>query len=129
MLRGSEAQLGARRQMPPTTLCTPCSADVFPRSAETCLDTHTCFDETCLCCCCGCRHDQSEANGSITVLREVKHCEGSFKTLRSCGAPGDGPAYADADTAGQVFASVAPIGQKLFELHKLTVPLSPKNAV
>ncbi|MEW5316248.1 MAG: hypothetical protein WDW38_007629 [Sanguina aurantia] len=76
-----------------------------------------------------CRHDQSEANGSITVLREVKHCERSFKALCSCGAPGDGPAYADADSAGQVFASVAPIGQKLFELHKLTVPLRPQNAV
>eukprot|EP00955_Chlamydomonas_euryale_P111326 366055-Chlamydomonas_euryale.AAC.23 len=42
--------------------------------------------------------------------------------LRSAGAPGDGPAYACADTASQAFQAVAPIGVKLFRSEKLLLP-------
>ena len=58
---------------------------------------------------------------SGVVLREVKHCEGSFRELRAAGAPDDGPAYADADAASTVFQAVAPTGLKEFRLEKLSL--------
>ena len=37
----------------------------------------------------------------------MKHCEGRFADLRQQGAPDEGPAYADADSASQVRGSAA----------------------
>ncbi|GAX85526.1 hypothetical protein CEUSTIGMA_g12942.t1 [Chlamydomonas eustigma] len=67
-----------------------------------------------------CRHDLPHTKR--TVIKEVKCSEGTFQELRAAGAPDDGPAYADADSASSVFQAVAPIGLKLFKLEKLQVP-------
>ncbi|GLC46833.1 hypothetical protein PLESTM_001931200 [Pleodorina starrii] len=64
-----------------------------------------------------CRHDKPEKR--LEVLQEVKHCEGTFAELRSRGAPDEGPSYADADAASQVFQAVAPVGLKLLQTRKL----------
>ena len=48
-----------------------------------------------------CRHDTPEA--ARVVLRETRHCEGTFAELRAAGAPGEGPAYVDADATAQAF--------------------------
>lgn len=53
-----------------------------------------------------------------SILREVKHVEGTFEELRAAGAPGEGPAYAEADSAGAALAAAAPVGLKLMTLHK-----------
>lgn len=53
------------------------------------------------------------------VLREVKHCEGTFQELRKAGAPPEGSAYGDADTAAQVFVAIAPVGLKHLSLSRL----------
>ena len=65
------------------------------------------------------RHDQPTR--PVAVLREVKHCEGTFKELRAAGAPGEGPSFADADAAAAVFGAVAPIGMRKFELSRREV--------
>ena len=67
-----------------------------------------------------CRTDASQVCPTV-VLREVKHFEGTFAELRAAGAPGEGPAYADADMASQVFQASAPLGLKLFKLQKLVI--------
>lgn len=54
------------------------------------------------------RHDRPDK--AAEVLLEVKHCEGRFAELRQQGAPDEGPSYADADAASQVFQAVAPVG-------------------
>eukprot|EP00798_Chlamydomonas_sp_ICE-L_P029422 gene29422-5770_t len=66
-----------------------------------------------------CWHDQP--GSQVVVLREVKHCEGTFKDLRAAGAPGEGTSYANADAASQIFCAVAPIGLVKFGLSKLEV--------
>lgn len=53
------------------------------------------------------------------MLRETKHHEGRFDELRTRGAPGDGPAWADGDAASQAFGASAPIGNVLLKLEKL----------
>ncbi|KAG1667373.1 hypothetical protein FOA52_001433 [Chlamydomonas sp. UWO 241] len=67
-----------------------------------------------------CRHDTPA--GALTVLRETRHAEGTFETLRAAGAPDSGPAYADADAASQAFQAVAPVGVTLFKTDKLVLP-------
>lgn len=67
-----------------------------------------------------CRHDKLEKR--FEVLQEVKHCEGHFSELRKRGAPDEGPAYADADAASQVFQAVAPVGLTLLQTRKLVLP-------
>ncbi|KXZ43509.1 hypothetical protein GPECTOR_88g452 [Gonium pectorale] len=67
-----------------------------------------------------CRHDRPDKR--LEVLQEVKHCEGSFADLRARGAPDEGPAYADGDAASQVFQAVAPVGLRLLETRRMTLP-------
>jgi type 2A phosphatase activator TIP41 len=67
-----------------------------------------------------CRHDTPA--GALTVLRETKHAEGTFKALRAAGAPDVGPAYADADAASQALQAVAPVGVTAFKTDKLLLP-------
>ncbi|KAG2427198.1 hypothetical protein HXX76_010916 [Chlamydomonas incerta] len=63
-----------------------------------------------------------EAGGG---MEEVRYCEGRFKDLRASGAPDEGPAYQDADSAAQVFQAVAPVGLKQMQLRKLLLPPPP----
>ncbi|KAG2493139.1 hypothetical protein HYH03_008563 [Edaphochlamys debaryana] len=73
-----------------------------------------------------CRHDRPDKR--LEVLQEVKHCEGSFPQLRAKGAPEEGPAYADADAAAQVFQAVAPVGLTLLQTRKLLLPAGSGHA-
>lgn len=66
-----------------------------------------------------CRHDRP--NEPPYVLRELKHAEGRFEELRAKGAPGEGPAWADGDTASQAFSAAAPVGHVLVKLEKLVL--------
>ncbi|KAG2427199.1 hypothetical protein HXX76_010917 [Chlamydomonas incerta] len=70
-----------------------------------------------------CRHDMRSK--ALEVLQEVRYCEGGFKDLRASGAPDEGPAYQDADSAAQVFQAVAPVGLKQMQLRKLLLPPPP----
>lgn len=53
------------------------------------------------------------------LAAQVKHSEGTFAELRAGGAPPEGPAYADGDTAASALAAVAPVGVTLFTLERL----------
>lgn len=53
------------------------------------------------------------------VLREVRYHEGTFSDLRAAGAPAEGPAYADADTASAALMAVAPVGVSHYRLEQL----------
>ncbi|KAL4434081.1 hypothetical protein ABPG75_000522 [Micractinium tetrahymenae] len=53
------------------------------------------------------------------VLREVRHHEGTFADLRAAGAPAEGPAYADADTASAALMAVAPLGVTHYRQEQL----------
>jgi TIP41-like family len=58
---------------------------------------------------------------TVVVLREVKHQEGTFEELKKSGAPPEGPAYTDGDTAAVALAAVAPIGLTKYVLEKLII--------
>ncbi|KAL4446807.1 hypothetical protein ABPG77_008051 [Micractinium sp. CCAP 211/92] len=53
------------------------------------------------------------------VLREVRYHEGTFTDLRAAGAPAEGPAYADADTAAAALMAVAPVGVAHYRQEQL----------
>lgn len=65
-----------------------------------------------------CQFD-SEPASAPTVLREVRHHEGTFADLRKAGAPAEGPAYADPDTAAAALMAVAPIGVTQYRIEQL----------
>ncbi|KAL4856069.1 TIP41-like protein [Chlorella vulgaris] len=65
-----------------------------------------------------CQFD-SELTSAPTVLREVRHHEGTFADLRKAGAPAEGPAYADPDTAAAALMAVAPIGVTQYRIEQL----------
>lgn len=48
------------------------------------------------------------------LVRELLHAEGSFDELSKAGAPATAGAYANADTAADVFQAIAPVGHKEF---------------
>lgn len=52
---------------------------------------------------------------------QVRHHEGTFAELRAAGAPGEGPAYADADTAAQALMAAAPVGVTHYRLERLVL--------
>ena len=55
------------------------------------------------------------------ILRETKHQEGTFNELRRGGAPIEGPAYGDADSASVALSAVSPIGLVKYEMCRLMV--------
>ncbi|EIE23570.1 TIP41-domain-containing protein [Coccomyxa subellipsoidea C-169] len=57
--------------------------------------------------------------GQPQVTREVRCCEGTFNALHAAGAPPDGPAYKDADSASTALQAAAPIGVTEFRTEKL----------
>lgn len=62
-----------------------------------------------------------QPDGDVTVLREVKHTEATFDELRAAGAPGTSVGYPDAQEAAGILSAIAPVGLKLFRLHKLVL--------
>lgn len=68
-----------------------------------------------------CRLHTSNVNTPATVLREVRHQEGTFQELQAAGAPPDGPAYADGDAAATVLQAVAPVGVTKYCMERLDV--------
>lgn len=66
-------------------------------------------------------NENFEYNGSRypKILREIKHHEGTFDALRNAGAPPEGPAYSDADSASVALMAIAPIGLQKYEMKKL----------
>ncbi|KAK9805140.1 hypothetical protein WJX72_001527 [[Myrmecia] bisecta] len=60
------------------------------------------------------------------VTREIRHCEGTFEELKAAGAPGDGAAYADADSASLALQAVAPAGVTQFSTEKLVLRKQPE---
>ncbi len=57
----------------------------------------------------------------VAILREVKFQEGKFEELKKSGAPPEGPAYSDGDTAAVAMAAVAPIGLTKYVMEKLSL--------
>lgn len=55
------------------------------------------------------------------VIREIKYSEGTFEELSKAGAPADGAAYENADSAAMALQAVAPIGLKHLQSDKLVV--------
>lgn len=55
------------------------------------------------------------------VIREVKYSEGTFEELSQAGAPPDGAAYEDADSAAMALQAVAPVGLKHLQSDKLVL--------
>ena len=52
---------------------------------------------------------------------QVKHHEGTFAELRAGGAPPEGPAYADGDSAAAALMAAAPVGVTLYRNDKLVL--------
>lgn len=63
-------------------------------------------------------------SASPPVLREVRFHEGTFRALRTAGAPAEGPAYADADSAAAALMAVAPVGVTHYRLEQLQLSLA-----
>jgi len=65
--------------------------------------------------------DAACASAPPVVTREWRAVEGSLSDLAASGAPGGGPAYADADAAAAALAAVAPVGVVAFETEALVL--------
>lgn len=63
--------------------------------------------------------DAANPDAAPRVAREWRAVEGSLGDLAAAGAPGGGPAYADADAAAAALAAVAPVGVVAFETEAL----------
>ena len=53
------------------------------------------------------------------AVPQVRYHEGTFTALRAAGAPAEGPAYQDADTAAAALMAVAPVGVTHYRLEQL----------
>ncbi|PSC73022.1 TIP41 isoform X1 [Micractinium conductrix] len=67
-----------------------------------------------------CRFDAPPA-AAARLLREVRHHEGTFAALRAAGAPAEGPAYSDPDTAAAALMAVAPVGVSHYRMERLSL--------
>lgn len=65
--------------------------------------------------------DVASPDAPPRVVREWRAVEGNLSDLAAAGAPGGGPAYADADTAAAALAAVAPVGVTEFWTEELVV--------
>lgn len=61
------------------------------------------------------------------IIRETKHCEGTWKQLAAAGAPVSVSGYEDADAAANVFSAIAPQCLAKFELHQLELPMAQQQ--
>eukprot|EP00892_Ulva_mutabilis_P009845 jgi/Ulvmu1/7232/UM035_0019.1 len=61
----------------------------------------------------------SDLRKGDSILREIRHVEGTFEELAKAGAPSSNAAFVDADAASTAMQAVAPIGIKLLKHEKL----------
>ncbi|KAL3153289.1 hypothetical protein ABBQ38_011634 [Trebouxia sp. C0009 RCD-2024] len=55
------------------------------------------------------------------IIKEIRYSEGTFEELSAAGAPPDGAAYENADSAAMALQAVAPIGVKHLRAEKLVM--------
>jgi type 2A phosphatase activator TIP41 len=67
-----------------------------------------------------CKFDRDGGGQAVPeVVKETRHVEGTFEELRAAGAPPEGPAYTDSDSASAALMAAAPVGVVKFTVEKL----------